>query len=74
LIFAKVVKKLLISRKFLELRRPCKEIHDVVTLQPFISYHDVFKLATKVEKQLKEKEVKKQRALVVAEFSIEAIQ
>jgi hypothetical protein len=36
-----------------------KEIHDVVTLQPFISYHDVFKLATKVEKQLKEKEVRK---------------
>jgi hypothetical protein len=31
----------------------------VVTLQPFISYHDVFKLATKVEKQLKEKEVRK---------------
>jgi hypothetical protein len=31
----------------------------VVTLQPFISYHDVFKLATKVKKQLKEKEVRK---------------
>jgi Retrotransposon gag protein len=51
-----------------------KEIHDVVTLQPFISYHDVFKLATKVEKQLKGKKSEKQRALVVAKFSIEAIQ
>jgi hypothetical protein len=37
----------------------CKEIHGVVTLYPFISYHDVFKLATKVKKQLKEKEVRK---------------
>jgi Retrotransposon gag protein/Zinc knuckle len=36
-----------------------KEIHDVVILQPFISYHDVFKVVTKVEKQLKEKEVRK---------------
>jgi phosphoribosylformylglycinamidine (FGAM) synthase PurS component len=36
-----------------------KEIHDVVTLQPFISYHDVFKFAIKVKKQLKEKEVRK---------------
>jgi hypothetical protein len=36
-----------------------KEIHDVVTLQLFISYHDVFKLATKVEKQLKEKKSQK---------------
>jgi Retrotransposon gag protein len=36
-----------------------KEIHDVVTLQPFISYHDVFNLSTKVEKQLQEKEVRK---------------
>nr|GEV83728.1 hypothetical protein [Tanacetum cinerariifolium] len=33
-----------------------KEIYDVLTLQPFISYNDVFKLATKIEKQLKEKE------------------
>jgi Retrotransposon gag protein len=36
-----------------------KEIHDMVTLQPFISYHDVFNLSTKVEKQLQEKEVRK---------------
>jgi Retrotransposon gag protein len=41
------------------LRGLCKEIHDVITLQPFISYHDVFKLVTKVKKQLKEKEVRK---------------
>nr|GEZ16035.1 reverse transcriptase domain-containing protein [Tanacetum cinerariifolium] len=33
-----------------------KDIHDVVNLQPFISYSDVYKLATKVEKQIKEKE------------------
>ncbi|GJW89313.1 multiprotein-bridging factor 1a [Tanacetum coccineum] len=36
-----------------------KEIYDVLTLQPFISYNDVFKLATKIEKQLKEKETRK---------------
>jgi hypothetical protein len=36
-----------------------KEIHDVITLHPFISYHDVFKLVTKVKKKLKEKEVRK---------------
>ncbi|GJR09797.1 putative nucleotidyltransferase, ribonuclease H [Tanacetum coccineum] len=36
-----------------------KDIHDVVNLQPFISYSDVYKLATKVEKQLKEKEGRK---------------
>jgi hypothetical protein len=43
-----------------------KEIQDVVTLQPFISYHDVFKLATKVEKQLKEKEVRKTASTRIA--------
>jgi Retrotransposon gag protein len=32
-----------------------KGVHDMVTLLPFIYYHDVFKLATKIEKQLKEK-------------------
>ncbi|GKD11728.1 putative nucleotidyltransferase, ribonuclease H, partial [Tanacetum coccineum] len=36
-----------------------KDIHDVVNLQPFIFYSDVYKLATKVEKQLKEKESRK---------------
>jgi Retrotransposon gag protein len=36
-----------------------KKIHDVISLQPLISYHDVFNLTTKVEKQLKEKETKK---------------
>ncbi|GJW81970.1 putative CCCH-type zinc finger family protein [Tanacetum coccineum] len=36
-----------------------KEIYDVVILQPFISYNDVYKLATKVEKQVKEKEGRK---------------
>ncbi|GJV45608.1 putative reverse transcriptase domain-containing protein [Tanacetum coccineum] len=36
-----------------------KEIYDMLTLQPFISYNDVFKLATKIEKQLKEKETRK---------------
>ena len=45
-----------IARYLRGLRR---EIHDMVTLQPFITYHDVFKLATKVEKQLKEKEGRK---------------
>jgi hypothetical protein len=35
-----------------------KKIHDMVTLQPFISYY-VFELATKIEKQLKEKEGRK---------------
>ena len=32
-----------------------KEIHDMVTLQPYWSYDDVYKLAVKVEKQLKQK-------------------
>lgn len=32
-----------------------KEIHDVITLQPYWSYDDVYKLAVKVEKQLKQK-------------------
>nr|GEY79856.1 reverse transcriptase domain-containing protein [Tanacetum cinerariifolium] len=36
-----------------------KEIYDVVILQPFISYNDVYKLAAKVEKQVKEKEGRK---------------
>ncbi|GJW99530.1 RNA-directed DNA polymerase, partial [Tanacetum coccineum] len=35
---------------------------DVVSLQPFISYNDVCKLATKVEKQVKEKEGRKSTA------------
>ncbi|GKF77384.1 reverse transcriptase domain-containing protein, partial [Tanacetum coccineum] len=39
-----------------------KEIYDVVILQPFISYNDVYKLATKVEKQVKEKEGRKSAA------------
>jgi hypothetical protein len=51
-----------------------KEIHDVVILQPFIFYHDVLKLVTKVENNSRRKKSEKQRALVVAEFSIEAIQ
>ncbi|GJX68055.1 putative CCCH-type zinc finger family protein [Tanacetum coccineum] len=36
-----------------------KEIYDVVILHPFISYNDVYKLATKVKKQVKEKEGRK---------------
>ncbi|GJZ21204.1 RNA-directed DNA polymerase, eukaryota, reverse transcriptase zinc-binding domain protein [Tanacetum coccineum] len=36
-----------------------KEIYDVLTVQPFISYNDVFKLATRIKKQLKENETQK---------------
>ncbi|GKC50898.1 hypothetical protein Tco_1073643 [Tanacetum coccineum] len=36
-----------------------KEIYDVVILQPFISYNDVYKLATEIEKRVKEKDGRK---------------